>query len=1022
MFKNRPRLMGFLVGLAITFAGCAAFILYNRSFKLELMTLDARFSPRLSTVAADPRIVHVDIDDKALDRVGRWPWPRDKTAAIVRVLHELGAKAIAIDLLFGYREIPAQEDPSQRDADIEESVEIIGEAGALITRQADDELADAIRSAGIVLLSVHTPGVAPNADAPEPIRIETIWRNKPEVAVNEVVKQLGLEGAPLARERVVDQLNQLRARELLLSTFTLTEVDLASRLGLTPADVARAIATAKRGAARQRVEALLRARPDMKIDEVRRDLLGEQANARTRDAQDVADAFRHVRSLLAVMARCPPVPPEAGRVLYQAHEMEPPLFYFTNAALDVGSVNFDADVDGAVRSVPAVVEYDGRLIKHLGLAVACHLLGIRDDQIRINADRTITLTDPQGGAPYVLPLDGRGRMLIHWTKNARDWLLGTDFKHITAASLWSICDARRLIEDNERAIGIHMVDVVGVVSDGKDLSYRQEVSRRNALSRAIHAARLRQAATVRLSDGSALSPAEAQAERTKLNASILQREAQARSFIEEAATQIRDELKPEEIETGSREAAILEAEKTLSQTISRLTAANVKLQSEIDADLVQLAPHIKDKVVFLGYAATALGDIVATPIDPRTHGVMCHAHVLNTILSRRFMWRTPRPIEFLAVLALGALISFVTATRAPKTALAATGAILILYTAVCCWVFFRSFDRWMVLAGPLFIFFLTWAFVTLFRQLTAERERRIFAKQLGQYTSPAIAARLAADPEAAAAFKSVQSRDITVLFTDLANFTTISENQDAETIQYVLNTYLKRMSEVIWRRRGLINKFMGDGVMAFFNPSVDPQPDHARVAVEVTLDGFDEMEKIKVEEANGPYRDLFARLGMRAGIATGVCKNGDFGSELKADYTVIGDVVNLAARLEPANKVFGTRLIVPEATRERVKDLYDFRYLAELQVKGKTRTVPVYEVLGRKGTIDAATLEYAARFEAGVALYRERKWDDCIRHFMRILARRPDDLGASRYIDACEELKSFPPPESWAGALELKEK
>jgi adenylate cyclase len=161
---------------------------------------------------------------------------------------------------------------------------------------------------------------------------------------------------------------------------------------------------------------------------------------------------------------------------------------------------------------------------------------------------------------------------------------------------------------------------------------------------------------------------------------------------------------------------------------------------------------------------------------------------------------------------------------------------------------------------------------------------------------------------------------------------------------------------------------------------------------------------------------------MRVGVATGLCKNGDLGSDLKADYTVIGDVVNLAARLEPANKVFGTQIMVSGPTRESVKDRYEFRYLAELQVKGKARTVPVYELVCRRGELSDEQRAYIERFEVGVALYKERKWDECIVHFTRLLARRFDDLGASRYIDACQEFKVFPPDDDWKGALELKEK
>lgn len=1022
MFKNRPRLMGFLLGLAITIAGCVASVFYFRSFTLELQSLDNRFL-KLSTLEPDPRIVHVDIDDTALDKVGRWPWTRDKTAALIRVLHELGARIIAVDLLLDDRETPVREDPALRDADIEDVAAVIGGGSEQFVRQSDDELAAAIRDAGTVFLSVEAPGVGPfEADLDE-VQLELIWRQQPDITPEQAKKALKPTDAPMPLDQIAKTLILLRVRALLLTEFTLEEAPLAARLGLSATDVAAVLPRAKISAAKLLVENLLRAKPTLSINEVRREILGDQAEVRNSDAEDIISAYRYVRSLIAVLSRCAAAPDHAERVLVRANHVNPPLFYFVEPARGFGAVDFDADSDGSVRSVPVIVEYDGRLIKHLGLTVACAVLGIRDDQIKVNADHTITLDDPQGGDSYVLPLDERGQMVIHWTKHASEWRLGKDFPHITAAKAWTICDVRRLIEDNNNVIARHLGEVVRIATDGKDSTYPTDVTRRTLLDRELRASELRNSDMLLLRDGTSLSASDARGEIEQLSKSIAEREERGKSTIEFSMKAIRDEkVSDEEIKADKRLSEIVWADEILTKTLARLKEANLKLEQEAEAVRKELEPRIKDKIVFLGYAATALGDIVATPIDARTNGVMCHAHMLNTILSRRFIWRTPRPIEIVFVLIVGALISLVTATTAPKRALAYTIGIIGAYFVIAYLLYFQALDRWIILAGPLIIFVTVWAFVTLFRQLTAEREKRIFEKQLGQYTSKAIAERLAANPEAAAAFKSVQSRDVTVLFTDLAHFTTISETQDAETIQYVLNKYLERMSKVIWEKRGLINKFMGDGVMAFFNPSVDPQPDHARIGLEVTLDGFDEMEKIKAEEANGPYRELFAHLGMRAGIATGICKNGDFGSELKADYTVIGDVVNLAARLEPANKVFGTQLICPQSTRDRVVDKFEFRYLAELQVKGKTKTVPVYEVLGRKGAVSAEVMEYASRFEAAVALYRERKFDECIRAFMRILARRPDDLGAARYIDACEELKSFPPPEGWNGALELKEK
>jgi len=463
-------------------------------------------------------------------------------------------------------------------------------------------------------------------------------------------------------------------------------------------------------------------------------------------------------------------------------------------------------------------------------------------------------------------------------------------------------------------------------------------------------------------------------------------------------------------------------EKVIEEDIPELRKTNKRIEADIARLKARLSEEIKGREVFLGFAATAEGDIVSTPIDSSTNGVMCHAQVLNSILQNRFIAKSPRWLDLVVFLLLGAIASAITATRGPRVALISTLLIIAAYVGVDSLVLFRRYDVWMPIVPVVFTVFLAWAFVTLFRQLTAERDKRLFRKQLSQYTSPAIAAKIAESPDAARAFKQVQTRDMTCFFSDLAGFTSITEREDAEVVQYVLNTYLERMCQVIWSAHGLVSKFMGDGIMAFFNSSVDPLPGHPGIACEAALQTFESLERLKREQADHSACHVFKQLKMRVGIAAGSCKNGDLGSELKADYTIIGDVVNLAARLEPANKVFGTQIMISGPVYQEVRDGYECRYLAELQVKGKRRTVPAYEIVGRKGGISEQRRSYIERFEAGVELYKARRWGDCIAHFTKMLSRDPHDPGAACYIRACQEFKRFPPAEDWNGALELKEK
>ena len=987
-----------------------------RSFGyLELESLDVRFR-HFSTLPRDPRIVHVDIDDNSLDRVGRWPWPRRTTADIIRAIHELGAAVIAVDLLIDDRQRPTFDDPLlSADTDIEPDPKVEGEPSYNSIVDDDRELADAVRTAGNVFISMHMQTVAPDEPDPLPVRLRQWYQDEPTITVGDVLARSGIEDTPEQRHRVRQALLRERIRAQLSTDFTLTNQQLADRLDVSRDEVFAVVAGVKTEVARERLGELLAHGEPLSLRQALVSILGDGADRVNADQADVMRAYRHQLGLTAVWKRSAPAPDDVERLLQRAYDAAPPHFWFVEAARGIGAVNFKRDMDGSVRRIPILIEHDGRLIKHLGFAVACHLLGVTDDQIEINNDRTVTFPDPAGGEPYVIPLDREGQVTINWAKGAAGWRVGDDFPHISAARIWAMVDKRNAIRDNDVAIALRHARIVQLVKGDSFEAYRRNVVQMNDLQHELHAARL---------DRRDATP-EAVWKRSQLDELreyVRQEHAAAVSMIEMVCDDLRSQYSREELATDEEARTYLDAERLVKEEIAEYRAQNDELRREAEEMKKELTDAIADKVVFLGYAATALGDIVPTPIDPNTNGAMCHAHLLNTLLNKRFITRPSPALEIALVILLGAAVAVLTSIGDPRLTFAVTVAGILAYTAFISYVLFGGQSIWLVFGATVLTISITWAMVTLFRQLTAERERRFFAKQLGQYTSPAIAARLAESPDAAQAFKTVQSREVTCLFTDLASFTTLTEQESPETIQFVLNTYLERMSEVIWQRRGLINKFMGDGIMAFFNASVDPQTEHAENASAVTIEAFEALERLKIEQADGPAGPLFRRLQMRAGLATGVCKNGDFGSELKADYTVIGDTVNLAARLEPANKVFGTRIMVPAATRERIKDDYEFRYLAELRVKGKTKTVPVYEIVCRKGALSDDQRAYIERFEAGVELFKQRKWDECLVHFTRMLAKKPDDSGASRYIDACQELKSFPPDEDWNGALELKEK
>ena len=1006
--RNRPRLFGTMLGCIVSLMALA--ILWLSEPPLQTNFLDRPLYDwrvkNFSAIEPHPDIVHVDIDNGAVYEVGRWPWSRRQIADLLRVITDLDAQYTYVDLLISEPEAPFTRDASL-DAQylIEENFATVGSGAVPIF--GDLELLAVLRDAANVLMAVEFEfgrvDQRGNADSDG---------NESAVGDTALIAKVT---ARLAHDFAAD----------------IESVAAAESLGV--AEVQQVWARSKRTVAQQMVAFALIRNPTASLADIRESALGSRISAQTADDQDLKVAYREAVGRRDMLAGAPTTASASlQQYLRNANRLIPVLWPFRPALRSAAVVSFDADDDGVVRRVPPVVVYANRLFPHLGVAAALEILDLDLANATISeGGRQLTLPHKADGAGVTIPLDGRGNMLIPWTRTGEDWRSGKDFTHISAAALMAIADARRAVTENELRIQYLWADAVALVEGtttrtvgGKtetvagDAKFRIQLNEVFALERRLHTAEIAVERDAKEIQTLRQTLTEA---RTVIAQAHEKTEKKARFFHRKIIGQREDGMAIDD-QTAKRLNEFELALKIIDEQIPSVQQVNKQQQAHIDEMTARLRPLIEGKYVFVGFAATAQGDIVPTPIDSATNGVMCHANVLNAFLQNSFVTPAPITMELFVCALLIGLVAPITAARSPGFALVSTTLLAVLFVAVnILWLFQRQ-NYAMAGASIVVVMFLCWSAVTLFRQLTAERDKRLFRGQLSQYTSPAIAARIAESPEAAKAFKVVQTRDMTCYFSDLAGFTTISEQEDAEVIQTVLNVYLERMSDTIWSYRGLINKFMGDGIMAIYNPSVDPLETHPVNACESALASIEALDALKRERAESPEGRVFQDLMVRIGLATGACKNGDMGSELKADYTVIGDVVNLAARLEPANKVFGTQIMIAGPTYQRVRDQFDVRYLAELQVKGKSKTVPVFELCGRKGSMTEEARAYAARFEEGVALYKARRWDECIVHFTRMLARNPSDLGAARYIDACQELKAFPPNDEWAGALELKEK
>jgi adenylate cyclase len=312
---------------------------------------------------------------------------------------------------------------------------------------------------------------------------------------------------------------------------------------------------------------------------------------------------------------------------------------------------------------------------------------------------------------------------------------------------------------------------------------------------------------------------------------------------------------------------------------------------------------------------------------------------------------------------------------------------------------------------------LTTAFNQMVEQLRLkERLRETF----GKYVDPRVVEGLIEGPALAA---EGQRRVMTVLFCDVKGFTSTSEGMTPQGLVKVMNRYFSTMSAPIRAHQGIIDKYIGDAIMAYWGPPFADDKEQARLASLAALDMLQLVPQLQAElpELLG-IRTLPKAFDLRIGIATGEVLVGSIGSELMMSYTVMGDTVNLASRLEGANKEYGGRILVSAATIAGASGAIEAREIDRLVTLGQTQPQAVYEIMGRKGELTAAQLELRDRFAEGLAAYRLQRWDDARRAFEAALAVAPDDGPSLTFIKRIDRLIAAPPGEGWNGAWHLEKK
>lgn len=424
---------------------------------------------------------------------------------------------------------------------------------------------------------------------------------------------------------------------------------------------------------------------------------------------------------------------------------------------------------------------------------------------------------------------------------------------------------------------------------------------------------------------------------------------------------------------------------------------------------------LNGKIVLLGTTAPGLMDLRATPVQNIYPGVEIHANMIAGILDQNIKERPAYVLgaEFIILLLAGLLLAFLLPALSPVWATLAAGVVLLAGIAFNLLIWQSAnlvlpLASFLLLVSGIYVLNMSYGF------FIESRGKRQLAGLFGQYVPPELVDEMSKDPTAFSL--EGESRELTVLFSDVRGFTTISEGLDPKQLTHLMNEFLTPMTHVIHHSRGTIDKYMGDAIMAFWGaPLADP--DHAKHAMQAALEMVHRLDELQTRfKAKG-----WPEINIGIGLNTGVMTVGNMGSEFRMAYTVMGDAVNLGSRLESLTKNYGVYIIVSEFTKEKAPD-FVYRELDIVRVKGKDKPVTIFEPICELGKEDKSIKDELKLYREALRLYRAQDWDMAELQFINLQKMYPQRYLYQMYAERIAYFRKNPPAAGWDGVFTYETK
>ncbi len=979
LFQQRSTLLPAGIVTVLLSAGIVLLCQRTKLYKqVELALVDARFFTK-SEPEQDTDIVHVDIDDQSINKIGRWPWNREIHADVIRVLNKLGAETIAFDVLFPDPQKPVlkKEFLPRYDQGVtrlfntfQERVRNLRELHEFLVET------DAISETHLNSLqeNIHRLEREIDKGKNELTTLPEMFKTDPDRVLAQQIQKAGNvilitginETDPFRSLETYLQVEQVEsispdgARKIvrhLTNRLDLSAEDLTEKTGMEQAKIALVLPDLKTFAANKLTRRFLVEQPGGTLEELYEEVkMPRDLQIEKKEQEDLRHAFHQIKTAKFVEDRF-------GTSLLSdqfpvAGHLNPPMGSFARSAGGIGHVNVKGSpIDGKLRTVPPVYTYNGSSFYLLGLRTALASLDVSPKDVRYQNGQLIIPSDPKRR----IPLNQNNHLLLNW--NNRTWNRYGG-PHLSYAKIYGYVRARQ----NIRNLLQYFLN--------KSFFSGEEIL------------------------GNALNNGEIDADK------LDQRKTEILTNIQKQISKLDNAINQSKEKDNPKRAKRLTKRRNKLRDNMKLLKKKIKEKERLRNRIQEL---VEGNVCLIGSSHTGSTDRAPTPYHPDFPKAAIHSTVHNMVTGGNFLQSSSTVTDVLLVF-LGSFLGVVFVFPDSVNISALLSLITLIAYGVIQVVLFRS-GYLVEFAGFPAGLILSFSSMTLYNLFAVKAEREKTRNLFKRYVDRTVVDEIMKNPEAVE--MGGTRKHVTVFFLDIANFTTISEKNSPVSVVSLLSEILNELTNVIFEHRGTLDKYEGDAIMAYWGAPVEVA-DQEKRACRAALDCQNAMDQLDLAERDSPVSEIQIRIGINTGNAV----VGNIGSKQRADYTVLGDQVNLAARLEAGNKFFGTRILITESTHREVRDEMTVRELCTARVKGRDEPVKLYELIGRTDTLDPADRSFLQKYRNARNLFLDRNWSAAEEAFQECLEER-DDRHCRIMLARIREFQENPPPEGTEDIIDI---